>query len=379
MENILTYLDWRKDITFDVQPFHEVDALIFSELSYVEWDGIVNDKPISLQQACKIYMEHHTKEELERIYVYSVRIPTLVQKLQDATRYKDVYLIHYESQFSVDDEIQFAAITFQLPNHHLFVSFRGTDRSMVGWKEDLKMTYRDVIPSQQLACDYFERVFKDSTQDKMLFGFIKQVNYPKIYLGGHSKGGNLAMCAGICVSEMQKHVEHIFNFDGPGFRTSFYEKYDVRPILDRITTYLPKSSIIGRLLVHKEKNFIMDGCESGLAQHDCFNWCVNRNGFIQCDHLTKESDDTKAFIDDKLMSLDEDKKQEFVEMLFDVLKVLDINSVNDISELSFKQGVTGIKELSAMGPQDRKLFVDIMRFLWDQTKSILFVKKDNLK
>ncbi len=379
MENILTYLDWRKDIPFKVQPFHEVDALVFSELSYVEWDGIVKDKPISLQQACRMYMEHHTQKELEKVYIYSVRIPTLVEKLKDATRYKDIYLVHYESKFSKDDEIQFAAITFQLPDHHLFVSFRGTDRSMVGWKEDLKMTYSDVIPSQQLACDYLAHVFGQNIEEKMRFGFMKQVSYPKLYIGGHSKGGNLAMCAGICVSEMQPHIERIYNFDGPGFRDSFYEKYDVSPIIDRITAYLPKSSIIGRLLSHKEKQVIMEGYEQGLAQHDCFNWQVTRNGFVRCDALSKESDDTKAFIDEKLMSLEEDKKQEFIEMLFDVLKVLDINSVNDISDISIKQGFVGIKELSAMSPEDRKLFVEIMRFLWSQTKSILFTKKENTK
>ena len=63
-----------------------------------------------------------------------------------------------------------------------------------------------------------------------------------LYLGGHSKGGNLAMYAAIREQTIQPAITRVYNFDGPGFRPSFYERYDCTAILDRIHTYVPKDS-----------------------------------------------------------------------------------------------------------------------------------------
>lgn len=375
MENILSYIYWRKDLSFEDRSFNTVDALILAELSYVEWGGIVRDVPITINEACKLYIQLHSEEEMKRRYTYSANIPLLIKELQNTKRFKNVKMKNYESIFDAEKEIQYAAITFVLPDNTHFIGYRGTDSSMVGWKEDMKMTYQDEIPSYQLAQEYLKKVFADLVPETSLFGFRRKMIYPKLYLGGHSKGGNLAMRAGICVKEMHDKITAIYNFDGPGFRKSFYEKHDFTTILPKITTYLPESSIIGRLLEHKEKNVIFDACESGLSQHDSFCWKVNAEGFNIVDKFSKESDDTRVYVDKMLMSKPVEQRKAFIEMVFSIFDKLDISTINDLSEFGLKKGLNGIKELSVLNSEERKFVLEVMGFLWMQTKSILFTKK----
>lgn len=375
MKNILNYINWRKDLSFKERAFNVVDALILAELSYVEWENIVKDKPIRIGTACNQYLKMNNEEEMSRKYAYSSKIPLLIEALQNTVRYNSIKMKNYESVFDVENEVQYAAITYVLPDGTLYVAYRGTDSSMIGWKEDMKMTYQDEIPSYHLAQEYLRNVFNDLEPETSFFGFRSKMVYPKLYVGGHSKGGNLAMNAGICVKEMQEHITEILNFDGPGFRKSFYEKYDLSNILPKITTYLPESSIIGRLLDHKEKQVIFDAYESGLSQHDSFCWQVKVDGFELVDKFSKESDDTNVYVDQMLMSKPVEQRKIFIELVFSIFDKLDINSVNDLSEFGLKQGFNGIKELSALSSDERKFILEVMHFLWIQTKSILFTKK----
>lgn len=375
MENILSYIYWRKDLSFKERAFNEVDALILAELAYVEWENIVNKVPITIDKACQQYYQLHDEEDMKKRYAYSSKIPLLIKELQDTKRFKNIKMKNYDSVFDAENEIQYAAITFVLPDGTLFVGYRGTDSSMVGWKEDMKMTYQEEIPSYQLAKDYLKKVFDDLTPETTFFGFRKKMTYPKLYLGGHSKGGNLAMYAGICVEEMHEQITAIYNFDGPGFRKSFYEKHDVTAILPKIITYLPKSSIIGRLLEHKEKHVIFDAYESGLSQHDSFCWKVNSNGFNTVKKFSKESDETRVYVDKMLMSKPVEQRKIFIELVFSIFDKLDISTINDLSELGLRKGLNGIKELSALNSEERKFVLEVMGFLWMQTKSILFTKK----
>ncbi|NBK97427.1 MAG: DUF2974 domain-containing protein [Erysipelotrichia bacterium] len=375
MENMLSYLHWRNDITFQERAFNEVDALILSQLAYVEWEGIVGSDPITLEKACQKFYVLHDDEDMKKRYSYSVRIPRLIKALQNTQRFKNVKLKNYETVFDEVKEIQYAAITFVLPDGTLFVAYRGTDTSMLGWKEDMKMTYLDEIPSHHLALHYLEHIFDDLSVTTSFFGLRRKMNYPKVYLGGHSKGGNLAMYAGICAKDIHEHIEKIFNFDGPGFRESFYEQHEYQQIINKIVAYLPQSSMIGRLLVHKEKRVIMQAYEKGLSQHDAFCWKAGYDGFVKADHLSEESNQTKQYIEEKLLSKSDEQKKVFIDLVFTMFDKLKINTINDLSELGIKQGVSGIKELSTMSSDERKFFIEVIRFLWLQSKAILFTKK----
>lgn len=375
MNTILDYLYWRKDLSFNERAFNEIDALLLAELSYVEWDGIVQNKAIALEEACISFFQKHNDEDLSKSYAYASKIPMLIKAMQHTRRYQFVKMKNYETVFDMDKEIQYAAITYVLDDGTLFVAYRGTDSTMIGWKEDMKMMYQDEVPSHQLAANYLKRVFEDVQPTSSFFGFRRKKLYPKLYVAGHSKGGNLAMYAAISAKEIQPHITKIYNFDGPGFKDSFYEHYDISTIVDKMITYLPQSSIIGRLLTHKENSIILKAYEQGLSQHDPFNWEVEIDGFVRCKSFSKESDETKKYIEEMLLTKSDEQKKAFIDMIFTLFDKLQINSVSDLSEIGLKQGFSGIKELSTMGSEDRRFIIEVMRFLWMQTKAILFVKK----
>ncbi len=368
MLDMMDYITLRRDITFAERGFCEIDALIFCELAYVNWKGIAEEEEL-LPQACRRFFQENAGVDFSLEYAYSLRIPHLVSLLADCERYRQVKLLRYQSVFDEAQEIQFAAVTLQLADGTLFIAFRGTDSSIVGWKEDMKMTYLDEVPSQNLAWKYAREMYERCYVRKGVFKRRARRRAP-LYLGGHSKGGNLAMYAAIRERTMQPDITGVYNFDGPGFRPSFYERYDCSAILDRIHTYVPKDTIIGRLLAHREQVTVVDARESGLSQHDAFHWSVEAEGFVSVQAWSEESDRIQQVIEDMLMSKADDKRKEYIDLIFHVLDRLEIRQITDFTSMGWRQGVNGIRELGAMSAQERKFLLDVIGFLWTQTKSV---------
>ena len=368
MLNLLDYITLRKDLSFSKCPFQEIDALIFSELAYMDWDGIV-DAPISLSQACVRFFQENTGTDFTLKYAYSLHLPQLVKKLRNTARYENVELLAYQNVFDEVQEIQFAAVTFRLEDGSLFIAYRGTDSSMIGWKEDMKMTYQDEVPSHQLAWKYAREIYDAYFMRKNVWGH-KRPKKASLYLGGHSKGGNLAMYAAMRDKQLQQSITKVYNFDGPGFRPSFYERFNLSFIIDRIHSYVPKDTIIGRLLDHKEAVTVIDAVGSGLAQHDAFHWNVEASGFVKADHWSGKSDQIQETIDQILMSKDDEHRKLYIDVMFHVLDRLEIRQITDFSSVGFRQGINGIRELTTMSNEERKFLFDVITFLWSQTKSV---------
>lgn len=374
MENILSYIKWRKDISFLEKGFNEVDSLICALLGYVVWEGAVSTEEIYLNEACRKVMSLHTPDEMKATYAYSPMIAELIAQLCDTPRFNQVKLKKYESVFDENKDTQFAAITILIPDDIVYLSFRGTDSSILGWKEDFEMTFQEVVPSQIKAEDYLRRAVQDVVLEKKVLGFKRVGKIQKLYLGGHSKGGNLAMYAAYCAKEMQQHITRVDSFDGPGFRAEFYDKVDVRPVLRRIFNYLPKDSIIGRLLEHKEKYVILNAYESGLLQHDGFYWQVNSTQLERVENFSAESDRVKGILDKTLFSKTDSERKAFITFLFSVLTDMKISSITDFTEINWSQGLKGIKELAMMSAEDRKLFFEVGQLALEQSKAFLLSK-----
>ena len=368
MLDIMDYITLRKDITFAERGFQEIDALIFSELAYVDWHNIAEGE-ILLPDACEQFFQENAGTDFALTYAYSTRIPQLVRLLSDTRRYAQVRLMRYQSVFDETQEIQFAAVTMQLPDGSLFLAFRGTDSSIIGWKEDMKLTYLDEVPSQNLAWKYARDIYERYCVRKGLFRRRQQLAVP-LYLGGHSKGGNLAMYVAIREQTIQSAITCVYNFDGPGFRPSFYERYDCTTILDRIHTYVPKDTIIGRLLSHREGVTVIDARENGLSQHDAFNWSVEADGFVTVSGWSEESDRIQQTIDEILMSKEDDQRKAYIDLIFHVLDRLEIRQISDFNSMGWRQGLNGIRELGSMSARDRKFLMDVIGFLWTQSKSV---------
>lgn len=275
--NAYDYLRWRGDIPFSQWPFNEIDALICSQICYLRWDRVLSyARKIRLKDAVAQYREKRDEELVRQAGDMNPRREKLVYLAAETARYSNARLMYYHREFSPESEKQFQALTIFLPDGTYYVSYEGTDATIVGWKEDFNMTFLCPIPSQLSAAVYLKKVMQDTR-----FGHFR--------IGGHSKGGNLAIYAA-ARSESQKRIRQIYNFDGPGFPQEFLQEEGYQQIRDRITTLIPSGSIIGRLLNNDSDTRIVKSEASRLIwQHDVTSWQVDFDHFVLTDRNTADS------------------------------------------------------------------------------------------
>ena len=368
MENLLNYVNLRKDISFQACPFNRVDLLILADLAYMDWNGIIEDDEKLLVDACREYFQVRDSEQMERRFLFSKNLPNLVNALMDSERFKNIKMKCYREKFSAEELIQFGAITFVLEDQSLVVAYRGTDSSITGWKENLLMTHTSNLPCQILAKEYLENIVNENRKvETSFFGLKKREVLPRIFVTGHSKGGNLAMYAYLKGELDSSCIEGVVSFDGNGFLPGFWE--GVNP--DKIVNYIPKGSIIGRVLEHREEYRILDAREHGLVQHDTFNWSVVYNDFKYADELSSESDEILKRIDELLFSKSMEQRKEYTDLISVFFDKMEIYSISDMSDLSLRQALSGLKELRALSAEEIRFLFDIIRFIIQQSGSIL--------
>lgn len=264
MQTIFDYLEWRGDLSFARDRFNEVDNLILSVLAYSEFDGIVDPQEsgrdsISLLKAAEQFgakMDRPSSVDHNRFFK---QIPNFLSKAAQTTRFGEIQLSSYENQVNFEQSKQFSAVVFSLNSEQHFIAFRGTDDTLIGWQEDLLMSFMEEVPAQKQAVIYMNRIFSNLAGN--------------FYLGGHSKGGNVAVYAATHATETnQKRITGIYNNDGPGFRANILKNEGYQNILNKISTIIPKSSIVGMLLEHKGEYKVVGSSEPGIMQHNPFTW-----------------------------------------------------------------------------------------------------------
>ena len=316
MAELMDYLHWRGDLHFSQDPPNEVDALIFSALAYVRFSGGVAEDPGTprlLKDAAQDFLLLPDQKE-------RVRVKEDIQLLKAAAeteRFGNVKLCHYRDVLLPEEETQFAAVTFLLDDGSAFLAFRGTDYSLAGWKEDFNMSFRYTVPAQQLALEYLRDVAKEH-----LLPF---------WLGGHSKGGNLAMFAAIHSGEqLRKRILGVFNNDGPGFREHVTQNPAYQEMIPRLNTFVPQSSVVGLLLEHEEPFTIVRSRQLGILQHEFYSWELDGPRFVREEDLTADSRFLNLTIRNWLDGMDVLDRNEAVEAIFDLLEAGDVENVGDL-------------------------------------------------
>ncbi|MBR0085439.1 MAG: DUF2974 domain-containing protein, partial [Lachnospiraceae bacterium] len=275
MANIYDYLDWRADIPFSTDPFNEVDALVLCELAYVDFSGVLKNKDefCSITELHKRFFELHTKEEIMAEDSYVKETPFLLRKMKKSVRFGDVLAGRYVNIVSKEKEEQMSAITFVFDDFD-FISFRGTDDTIVGWKEDFNMSFLPATSGQKAAARYVS----ETGGDKPLL------------IGGHSKGGNFAVyAAAFCSEEVKPRIRKVYTFDGPGFIREVTETREYRELLPKIASIIPEGSVMGLLLEDGYPHKIVGSTAKGIKQHDGQTWEVRRNCFVTAQELTRGS------------------------------------------------------------------------------------------
>lgn len=352
MASILDYLDWRGDITFAERPFNEVDNLLLAELSYLDFGGIVTADfaaAVPLSDAVAAFTKRTPHADMG--VLVPDKIPGLAQKMAASARFRDVLLSGYVCKLDEQTETQFAALCAALPDGTVYAAFRGTDDTIVGWKEDFNMGFLPIVPSQREAADYLRAAAA---------AFPSQ----KLRAGGHSKGGNLAVYAAVwCGESVQDQLLAVYNNDGPGFHTSLLDRPEHQRIANRIQTILPESSVVGMLLEHEESYQVVRSNQVGLMQHDGFSWQVKGERF---EHLTELAEGGKI-IDQTLRSflreLTEPQRVQFVDTLFAILTCTDASTLTDLKEGGLKTASAMVKALQKLDKPTRKALTDTLKLL----------------
>lgn len=313
MSDLFDYLEWRGDLTFEKEPFHLVDALIFGQFSYLTAENVMEDKEsISIAQLWErlkdgpVSGRYHEKSDRK-----------LLEALALSERYRDLKIVHPVSRQDEEQMIQFAALTVLLPDGTPYLSFRGTDLSIVGWKEDFYLALPEAVPAQFCAENYLEEI-------------VRRYERP-VLLGGHSKGGNLALYAAAAAGEeVQKYVKTVYIFDGPGLTRELFASEGYERIRDRLVTFLPEQSMVGILMMHPEEYSIVKSNGSGIAQHDTFNWQVNKRGLELAPELKSESLYMETVVRKWLEETSEEELKSLIDTLFEMLDTSDALSFDEL-------------------------------------------------
>ena len=313
--NVFDYLDWRGDLDFDTVEVCEVDALIFSILSYVDFSHVVPTeihgvrKPPALLTVTKRYLQSHSGSDIPTLgLMLSKKIVRLLARAAKSRRFGLTTPLCYVNRICDVEEKQFSAIAFGFENGDTFIAYRGTDDTLVGWKENFNMSFIYPVPAQKEAVDFLEYVASKTTG--------------RIYLGGHSKGGNLAVYASVKASEKtQARIERIYSNDAPGFDQAFISGDDYKSMRDRIFTFLPQSSVVGMMLEHEESYTVVKSRGTGIInQHDGFSWEVMRGKFIYLDSVTESSRMLDKNMKRMLAEMSREERERFVDSIFDAIE-----------------------------------------------------------
>ena len=357
MANIIDYVQWRGDIPLAQVPLCAVDALILSFLSYMPFDGRISDsleESVLLSDAAAYCLEQGLSSTcVMDSFKEDCR---LLEALKHSERFGCIRLTGYVSRFDEETEEQFSATTFLLPQGEAFVAFRGTDSSMVGWKEDFNMSFSVEVPAQGAALDYAVRV-------------AAELDRPMI-LGGHSKGGNLAAYAGIFApDEVQERIACVYNFDGPGFNEALLSTPEFRKMDMRIHTFVPQTSMVGILMWHAEPFMVVESDGVGVLQHNPYSWQVMGGHFIMLAERTRESHLAEKTLKSWLADLSAEERKRFIDGVYSVLSVSDGRNVADLFEPKNVRAI--LRAVSSMDEETKSAIFDVFKRLGNSLRESL--------
>ena len=358
--NIIDYVRTRTG-SFDERPFNDVDALVLASLAYqtmpdvvptlADWErryGTTTARWRTLMSDPKTALRHplnslralrqpdfpattladaaadlHPQDFDHNAGYTGLADPKLTEALFAAMarnpRFSSIHVGAVDERFSREHQTQFAAMTLLLPDGTLVVSFRGTDTSFVGWKEDFNMAFQYPVPAQQLAADYVTRVARLWQGDLVLLG--------------HSKGGNLAVYAALQAGDdVLPRIRRVYSLDGPGFPSDVVAGDRYRAVADRIVKIVPDSSIVGMILDSPEHCVVVKSNEYGPMQHLAFSWQVDRDRFVTVPEVSATSREFKRSLDRMLAGMTPDQCERVVDALFKVLTASDEHGLIGLME-----------------------------------------------
>lgn len=362
------------DKTFSELPFTDVDNLLLCEIFYMPFEKVLykgfNDKPVLFSDTCKKVFAYNGYKHISPGFLMNNYISQKMMALAETVRYKDVKVYACESVFGTEPAVQFAAMTFILPDNTKVVVYRGTDDTWVGWKEDIDIYTKKGIPSHKLCVDYLERVAKDFPDGDII-------------ICGHSKGGHVALHSALyCDESVRNRIERVYNNDGPGFYSyNYIESKPYNEIINKYRHFVPDCSFVGMLLVHDDDYIPVKSTRLfGMLQHDLATWKIKGTQLLTRDDLTFVARVTDLVLKKMLYNMDEKKTNNFEAVLSAVIAGMGQVNITNFSKNLISSLKGAIDTWSSIDEPAKELFrttfVGIFTVIEECTKLVIMQDKE---
>ena len=312
MANITDYLRWRGDLAFSERPFNDVDNVILSALACLDFTGIVPKEEgfdVALGDACRELLHRSGGDVSGHVRSLAKVDTAFVETISAADRFAKARLSNYVDVVDERRSLQFAALLVTLPGDDAYVAFRGTDDTLVGWRENLMLSY-EITEAQKEAVVYLERIMAKVGE-----------SVGEVMVGGHSKGGNLAeFAARMCSPGTSARLSRVYSNDGPGIDPAVVPKRRLTKLDGRLRHIVPSYSVVGMLYANGKPRLVVASDERGVAQHDLMSWRVDRDSMERApEGLDEECVTLNRVLTDWITSLSFRERKRCVAEIFDSL------------------------------------------------------------
>ena len=346
MANLFDYLTWRADVPFSLDPFNEVDNAALCQLAYADLEGIVpaDGREVPLPEACEALFARYPDRPLTK-NPFTPKAPLVMPDMAKGARFRDAVLCRYVDEIDREKDTQFSAVTAKLNDGTVFVVYRGTDDTVVGWREDFEISFLDRTEGQRRAAEYLNEVAAATSAP--------------LRVGGHSKGGHLAVyAAAFCEPAVQERILTVYSNDGPGFRENVLSSEEYRRILLRTVCFVPDTSIIGVLFDCGRERCVVKSSASGILQHDGLTWCVEKNRFVRA-----EPSNLGRFFKEALGAwiggMDGETRRSFTDTVFSLLESTGEETLSGISEQKWKSAERIFSTMRGLPKEKRRELLQI--------------------
>lgn len=353
---IIEYLKENGHYSFEEKPMNDVDSLVLCQFSYLKFDGMVpdvnaNERSVTLEELAA----HEDAEKLFADERFEKENRALFGGMLHSRRFRNLRMNCYINIVEKEWETQFSAITFLLDDGTLYIAFRGTDETIVGWKEDFNMAFLSPVPGQSYSVKYVN----------IITGRL----HKSFYIGGHSKGGNLAVYSAMnCLPKVRERILKIYSMDGPGFRPEVLEKCCYNDIADKVIKILPHSSLIGMIFERDIRYRVVESKSFGLAQHDPFSWLVKDDHFVEVDGIYESRMRKNNAINEWILSLDEMQLRVFVDTLYHLISASQADNLIEFTADWRKSMYRVVEAYKEIDTQTADMLREIVKILFETTK-----------
>ena len=347
--NIVDYIQWRGNLSFRTDPFNEVDNLVFSQLIYADLEFVMDSsEKLTIRELGERFF-HSFPDQMKEGKIFNSDGVEILEKIMNTGRYGDCVIYNYQSKLHHDTAEHFTVCMIDLPDRTTVVCFKGTDDSLIGWKEDFYLSYKD-IAGQRDALLYVNRycsVFR------------------KYRLIGHSKGGNLAIYAAVhCKPLIRRNIIQIISNDGPGLRPGSYLPESYRKVKDRYTLIVPEKDGVGTIYEMDSRKVIARILTKNIVEaHGVMSWQIDQNRIVQADADSYQTDQTRMALIQFMKETTPEQREIFVEDVFQAFSDAGISTVGQLAKGGLPVVFRVLKELSEMDGIAKSIAVKLLKTL----------------